>query len=65
MTLGFPNQGFLNLVETQREKIEMHSKEKTNLRETMDEIRLSKYTFSVQALRKGGPLEAMREMVEE
>lgn len=43
----------------------MHSKVKTNLREKMDEIRLSKYTFSVQALRKGGPFEAMRRMVEE
>lgn len=47
MTLGFPSQGYLNLVETQREKIDMHSKEKTNLRERMDEIRLSMYTFSI------------------
>lgn len=65
MTLGFPSQGYLNLVETQREKIDMHSKEKTNLRERMDEIRLSTYTSSVQALRKGGPLEAVSEMIEE
>lgn len=43
----------------------MHSKEKTNLRERVDEIKLSKYTFSGQALRQGGPLEAMREVVEE
>lgn len=64
MTLDFPNQGYLKIVETRRYKIKMHSKEKAGLRGRRDEIRLSENTLSVQALRKGGPPEARSERVE-
>lgn len=52
VTLGHPSQGYFNLVETQRGKIEMNSREKTDLRERRHEIRYLKDILCVQVLRK-------------
>ena len=46
VTLGIPSQGYFKLVETQRDKTEMNSREKKD-RERTDEIRYLKEILSI------------------
>lgn len=65
VTLGIPSQGYFKLVEAQREKTEMNSREKKDLRERTVEIRYLKEILSIWALGKTGHIEARSERVEE